>query len=121
MDIELPNGTVIQGVPEGTTKQQVMDKAIKAGLAKAEDFGIQSTTPTTATQPEQKYSGFLMGLKDPISGGAQLLEQALPKSLVDQVNKLNNELAKYGLVSPVGAGGVTEMVAKEQQLSLIHI
>jgi hypothetical protein len=110
MDIELPNGTVIQGVPEGTTKQQVMDKAIKAGLAKAEDFGVQAPA-----QPEQKYSGFLMGLKDPISGGAQLLEQALPKSLVDQVNKLNNELAKYGLVSPVGTGGVTEMVAKEQQ------
>jgi hypothetical protein len=68
-----------------------------------------------AQQQTQKYSGFLMGLKDPISGGAQLLEKALPQSLVDQVNKLNNELAKYGLVSPVGPGGVNEMVAKEQQ------
>lgn len=65
--------------------------------------------------PEQKFSGFLMGLKDPISGGAQLLEQALPKSLVDKINTVNNELAKYGLTSPVGAGGVTEQVAKEQQ------
>ncbi len=65
--------------------------------------------------PEQKYSGFLMGLKDPLSGGAQLLEQALPKSLVTKINEINNELAKYGLVSPVGAGGVTEQVAKEQQ------
>jgi len=65
--------------------------------------------------PEQKFSGFLMGLKDPISGGAQLLEQALPKALVDKINTLNNELAQYGLVSPVGAGGVTEQVAKEQQ------
>lgn len=72
---------------------------------------------TTGTQqaPEQKFSGFLMGLKDPLSGGAQLLEKALPKGLVDQINALNNELAKYGLVSPVGAGGVSEMVAKEQQ------
>jgi len=65
--------------------------------------------------PEQKFSGFLMGLKDPISGGAQLLEQALPKSLVDKINTVNNELAKYGLTPPVGAGGVTEQVAKEQQ------
>ena len=72
----------------------------------------QSTPEQTATQ---KFSGFLMGLKDPISGGAQLLEQALPKSLVDKINTLNNELAQYGLVSPVGAGGVTEQVAKEQQ------
>lgn len=65
--------------------------------------------------PAQKLSGFLMGLKDPISGGAQLLEQALPKALVDKINALNNELAQYGLVSPVGAGGITEQVAKEQQ------
>jgi hypothetical protein len=71
--------------------------------------------PQTKQAPEQKFSGFLMGLKDPISGGAQLLEQALPKSLVNRINMVNNELAKYGLVSPVGAGGVTEQVAKEQQ------
>jgi hypothetical protein len=69
-----------------------------------------------AQNPQQEqYSGFLMGLKDPISGGAQLLEQALPKSLVDKVNTINNQLAKYGVVSPVGAGGVTEQVAREQQ------
>lgn len=66
-------------------------------------------------QAVQKYSGFLMGLKDPLSGGAQLLEKALPQTLVNQINKINNELAKYGLVSPVGEGGVSEMVAKEQQ------
>jgi hypothetical protein len=70
---------------------------------------------TPQQTPEKKFSGFLMGLKDPLSGGAQLLEQALPKSLVNRINMVNNELAKYGLVSPVGAGGVTEMVAKEQQ------
>ena len=72
------------------------------------------TTPNKQA-PEQKFSGFLMGLKDPLSGGAQLLEKALPKSLVNKINMVNNELAKYGLVSPVGAGGVTEQVAKEQQ------
>lgn len=71
--------------------------------------------PQSKQTPEQKFSGFLMGLKDPISGGAQLLEKALPKSLVNKINMVNNELAKYGLVSPVGAGGVTEQVAKEQQ------
>jgi hypothetical protein len=83
------------------------DEQITAVLRKQE-------TPSQQV-PEQKYSGFLMGLKDPLSGGAQLLEQALPKSLVTKINEINNELAKYGLVSPVGAGGVTEQVAKEQQ------
>ena len=70
MDIELPNGTVIQDVPEGTTKDQVMAKAIKAGLAKAEDF-------TQATKPAQAPSGFMQGFTDPLYGAAQLVGKAL--------------------------------------------
>ena len=38
MDIELPNGVVIQDIPEGTPKSQIMAKAIKAGLATEQDF-----------------------------------------------------------------------------------
>lgn len=68
MNIELPNGVIIEGVPEGTSKAEVKAKAIKAGLAKPEDFPQEVTTPSNA---------FLMGLKDPISGGAQLLPKAL--------------------------------------------
>lgn len=41
MDVTLPNGKVISGVPEGTSKEQIAQKAISAGLATAEDFGIQ--------------------------------------------------------------------------------
>lgn len=60
-------------------------------------------------------SGIVMGLKDPISGAAQLLEKALPESVSSKINQLNNVLAQYGIVSPVGAGGVSEMVKKEEQ------
>jgi len=60
-------------------------------------------------------SGFVMGLKDPISGAAQLLEKALPESVSSRINQLNNKLAGYGLVSPVDAGGVSGMVQKEEQ------
>lgn len=77
MDIELPNGVVIQDVPDNITKQQVMEKAIKAGLAKPEDFG--QTVPT-AKAP----SGFMQGLTDPLYGAAQLVGKALeqvPESL----------------------------------------
>lgn len=79
MDIELPNGTVIQGVPEGTTKEQVMQKAIKAGLATAQDFGMAppSAMSSTDVNTGNITSGFAMGLKDPISGGAQLLPRGL--------------------------------------------
>lgn len=45
MDIELPNGKVIQGVPDGTPKEEIMRKAIAAGFATAEDFGNPSPEP----------------------------------------------------------------------------
>lgn len=39
MDVRLPNGTVIKNVPEGTSKAQLQELAIKNGLAKEADFG----------------------------------------------------------------------------------
>ena len=42
MDVALPNGVMIRGVPEGTTKEQVMQKAIAAGMATAQDFGVEN-------------------------------------------------------------------------------
>ena len=39
MEVTLPNGTVIKGIPEGTHRLAVMEKAISGGLATAEDFG----------------------------------------------------------------------------------
>ena len=43
MDVELPNGKMIQGVPEGTTKEDVMKKAIAGGYATEADFGIEQS------------------------------------------------------------------------------
>jgi len=40
MDVELPNGIVIEDVPEGTTRAQIMERAIRGGIAKPEDFGL---------------------------------------------------------------------------------
>ena len=40
MDVRLPNGTVIRGIPEGTSKDEIRAKAISKGLATAEDFGM---------------------------------------------------------------------------------
>lgn len=57
MNVELPNGTVIEGVPEGTTKEQIMQKAISAGLATAEDFGIQEANPEQATPINTRKRG----------------------------------------------------------------
>jgi len=50
MDIKLPNGYVVRGVPAGTSKEQVMQKAIAAGFAQASDFPLETQVeePTTA-------------------------------------------------------------------------
>ena len=41
MNVTLPNGQVINGVPDGTSKDAIMQKAISSGMATAEDFGQQ--------------------------------------------------------------------------------
>ena len=41
MDVELPNGKILSGVPEGTSKEDIMSKAISSGIATPSDFGIQ--------------------------------------------------------------------------------
>lgn len=63
MNVTLPNGRVIEGVPEGTAKSQIMAKAISAGLATREDFEVtQDQVPTgfenrpIAAQPKTQSS-----------------------------------------------------------------
>jgi len=62
MDIELPNGVVIQDIPEGTSKSQIMAKAIKSGLATPEDFGmVQQPQPQTQPYKEPTLGEKLIG------------------------------------------------------------
>jgi hypothetical protein len=54
MNVTLPNGRVIEGVPEGTTKQQIMQKAIAAGIATEADFDMPAQPLNTdVPSPEQ--------------------------------------------------------------------
>lgn len=111
MDVTLPNGTVIENVPETATKEEIKQKAIAAGLAKESDFpSAQPAKPPAGSIT----SGLLMGMKDPISGGAQLLEKVLPEGVVRRVNQLNQFLAEKGLVAPLPQGGVSQMVKEEE-------
>jgi hypothetical protein len=100
--------TYVIGGRKITTEQPLTDDQIDEI---AMDMGLLKARPSVSAPT----SGFVMGLKDPISGGAQLLERVLPQPLVEQVNKLNEVLANYGLVSPLPKGGVGEMVTQEQQ------
>lgn len=54
MDVRLPNGVLIQNVPEGATKDEIRAKAIRSGLAKPEDFG--ETSAAVAQIPTEGYN-----------------------------------------------------------------
>jgi len=64
MDIELPNGVVIKDVPEGTTKAQIMEKAIRNGLAKPEDFAVSQPQPQIQPYREPTFGEKLIGASE---------------------------------------------------------
>ena len=58
MDVELPNGRLIQGVPVGTSKEAIKQKAIAAGIATEQDFGGQSGgSDLSAARPTYSEAG----------------------------------------------------------------
>lgn len=76
MDVTLPNGQVISGVPEDVTQEELMQMAINAGIATPEDFGRmdaqefaqQNITPML---PEiGGMAGALAGAKMGLAAGA---------------------------------------------------
>lgn len=63
----------------------------------------------------ERPSGFVKGMRDPIDAGAQLLTKALPESVVQAGNALNNWLAdKTGLVGRLPEGGVDQQVREAE-------
>jgi hypothetical protein len=102
MDVELPNGFVIQDVPDGISQTELMTLAIRNGLAKPSDFGQMA--------PSAPTSGFAMGLKAPISGLAELLPRGL--AAVSSLGGLNpNPVSRF---LEQEAQRVTEMNRAEQ-------
>lgn len=59
MDVPLPNGVVVKDVPEGTTKAQLLEMAIRNNLITKEE-AAQATAPKVSTsvfEPAVPYSG----------------------------------------------------------------
>lgn len=65
--------------------------------------------------PMARMDKFLTGAADPIHGGAQLLTNMLPDSVVQAGNSVNNWLAdKTGLVARLPEGGVDQQVRERE-------
>ncbi len=76
--------------------------------------GRYEVLPPTATI--SRTDKVVKGLRDPIDGGAQLLTNILPASVVKAGNSLNNWLAdKTGLVGRLPEGGVDQQVRSAEQ------
>lgn len=86
----------------------------KAGGAKpASQAPKQQAQPKKA--PLTRMDRVIRGAIDPIEGGAQLLTNALPDSVVQSGNKLNNWLADQGLpVARIPEGGMNELVRQNE-------
>lgn len=75
MDVTLPNGTVIKGVPDGTPKEVIKQKAIAAGLATEADFGPiaeRTLAEKAAGVGEAALSAISSGIVEPFAGIAGL-------------------------------------------------
>lgn len=69
MDVQLPNGNVISGVPENATKEQIMQKAIESGLATPEDFGQQMPEGGVLESVYEPAKAIASGIAGTVVGG----------------------------------------------------
>jgi hypothetical protein len=100
MDVPLPNGVVVKDVPEGTTKAQLLEIAIRNNLITKEE-AAQATAPKVSTsvfEPAVPYSGVAetvrAGFQGLTLGSFDEIEAALRTGRISgpQYEKLRNEL-----------------------------
>lgn len=60
MDVQLPDGTTVKGVPEGTSKADLFAK-LKANGHPVDDSWLGTSAPKTPEQPPQSMTGFVGG------------------------------------------------------------
>lgn len=76
---------------------------------------VQWDSPKPKGAGVSRTEKVVMGIADPIHGGAQLLTKILPDSVVQAGNKANNWLAdKTGLVARLPEGGVDQQVRQRE-------
>ena len=77
-------------------------------VAQAYQMAKSGDTPAV---PATRMDKIVKGLRDPVDGGAQLLTNMLPESVVRAGNRFNNFLAdKTGMVGRLPEGGVNQQV-----------
>src|SRR6185369_5240091 len=100
MDVRLPDGTVIQNVPDGTTKADLVTKLKGNGMAVPSEWLDASAPPAAPTDRQNLLASVPMrlakGMKDPIDAAAQLVQRVLPDRLVNADNSAANAIGGEG-------------------------
>jgi hypothetical protein len=92
MDIELPNGKILQGVPFGTSKTEIMRKAVNAGDARYEDF-FPAGDPTEGMSGFDKFrAGMGKSFVDTARGVAQIFDDGKSHEVSDLIAQRPSEL-----------------------------
>lgn len=101
------DGITIQNIPDHVPAD---DPSLKERVATIRGQGSRQPSGTVA--PDAPTSGIVMGMRDPIDAGAQLLRRAVPDVVGNAVDDFGNWLASKGLpVAPSsGVAGVDKIV-----------
>jgi len=120
MNVTLPNGKVIENVPEGTSKEEIKRKAIAAGFATEADFPQEQPQPALPNlsgafertgqrlsalsgTPEERAAGIQPGIPKAVSELMVSTGDILASGVKDLIPEFTIDLAKEGIktVAPV--------------------
>jgi hypothetical protein len=86
MNVELPNGRILEGVPVGTSKDVIRDKAIRAGLITNEEFGTPEERSMMDKILQSEYLDVGTGIGGALAGaGAGFMVAGPPGAIVGSI------------------------------------
>lgn len=130
MDVRLPSGVLLKGIPDGTSKDEIKAKAIKAGLATEADFGAPAQPAPTIEQqlkPEpapvsapapapQQPTSYLGAVASRVNTPAQTAATATQEATVQSGIESDAKLAELEKTNPYLAAQIRAMSPGERAL-----
>lgn len=104
-NLELPDGRIIEGIPEGTTKEQIREKLIAQGI---DIDGMEAPVEETMVQEEMPYSekSFSQRFQDDINERATNMQSMLDSRNNGEQSSIETNLQLAGQVVGLGRDAV---------------
>lgn len=107
MNVALPNGVTIQGVPDNATKDQIRAKAISAGLASEDDF----KTPEKRSLVDEAKRTLGRGARY-VAEGVSAIPNMLTQPIVDAANMATDAMGTDRLFQPSQSQALSGFLSK---------